>query len=121
VLAYRGRHNQEARTLRTRIIEISDLAVAIEDRMAELNLSATATARLLDVSPQRLSQWRHGTRINMDARLQERIAAFLGITPLAVLELAGYSTSTRTTNLSSGNGPFPGLLCGKRLTLAAVA
>jgi transcriptional regulator with XRE-family HTH domain len=104
----------------TRTIEVADLVVEIERRMDECRLTANATAQALDISPQRLSQWRRGAAVHLDADLQRRLAAFLDVSPRKVLALLGYDTSD-VANLSAGNRPFPGLLCGKRLTLSTAA
>ena len=106
----------------TRTIEVPDLVIEIEHRMDGRGLTANATAQALDISPQRLSQWRRGAQVHLDADLQQRLAGFLGVSPRRVLELLGYSTSDDAANLSSGVEPFPGLLHGRRLTtLASVA
>jgi transcriptional regulator with XRE-family HTH domain len=105
----------------TRTIEVADLVDEIERRMEELSLSANATADRIGITAQRLSQWRRGTQVQLDPELQQRLAGFLGCSPRRVLELLGYSTSDGIANLSAGNGPFPGLLCGRTLTLSAVA
>ena len=105
-----------------RTIEVADLVDEIERRMEELDLSANATADRIGITAQRLSQWRRGTHVMLDPDLQQRLALFLGCSPRRVLELLGYSTSDGVANLSSGDQPFPGLLCGRSLTtLAAVA
>lgn len=89
-----------------RTIVLSDLVTALEDAVEARDISYRMAADELGVSPQRLSQWRRGARIEWSAGLQQRMAAFLGVSPRDVLELDGLDVSERplsAANLRSAN------------------
>lgn len=79
----------------TRQIEVSDLVIAIEERITELGITDAEGARRIGISPQRLSQWKRGASINLDGGLQRDAAKFLGVAPRRVLELMGYDLGSR--------------------------
>ena len=94
-----------------RAIYLSDLVTAIEEKVEARGISYRTAAAELDVSPQRLSQWRRGARIDWSAPLQQRIAAFLAVSPLEVLEMDGLDVSTDpvpAANLTSVGTTNPG-------------
>ena len=96
-----------------RAIYLSDLVTALEETVEARGISYRTAAVELDVSPQRLSQWRRGARIDWSAALQKRIAAFLGVSPLDVLEMDGLDVSTDpvdAANLADDASPVPGLV-----------
>lgn len=78
-----------------RTIEVSDLVIALERRIEERGISDAQAARELDVSPQSLSQWKRGGRIQLDRNraLQRRLAMFLSVSPTEVLALHGFDVS----------------------------
>lgn len=86
----------------TRIVEISDLVAAIEERMAESGLSKSEAARQLGVPRQSLQQWLHGVTPTINADNQQAFAQFLGVAPRRVLELAGFSLDSRASRGSHG-------------------
>lgn len=75
-------------------IEVSDLVVAILERIDELDITEAEAARRLDVSPQRLNNWKRGTTVNLDGDLQASIASFLNTSPRRVVELLGLSVDS---------------------------
>jgi transcriptional regulator with XRE-family HTH domain len=77
-------------------ILVSDLVVAIEERIEELGLTdnKSAAARAIGVSRQRLDGWLRGGNPEMNARTQMMLARFLRVPPREVLELAGLDLSS---------------------------
>lgn len=95
-----------------RVIVLSDLVDAIESEVARRGTSFNQAAAELGVSPQRMSQWRRGARVDWTPDLQRRVGAFLGRSPLEVLELSGLDVSTDpvdAANLTSAASAVPGL------------
>lgn len=78
----------------TLTFEVSDLVMAIRDRIDDLNISDAEAARRLDVSPQRLNGWKRGSKVNLDGDLQQRLCEFLGVSHARIVELLGLSVSS---------------------------
>lgn len=83
----------------SKTIEISDLNVAIEERIRELGLedNKSAAARRIGVSRQRLDGWLRGSTPEMNADNQKLLAQFLEVPPREVLTLAGLSLSSEAS------------------------
>jgi transcriptional regulator with XRE-family HTH domain len=101
--------------LMARTIVLSQLVDEIETAVEERGLSYNQAARQIGVSPQRLSQWRRGGRVEWTAQLQRQLAGFLRVSPVEVLKMDGLDVSTEPVdpaNLDLVAGPNPGSVSG---------
>jgi transcriptional regulator with XRE-family HTH domain len=101
--------------LMARTIVLSQLVDEIETAVEERGLSYNQAARQIGVSPQRLSQWRRGGRVEWTAQLQRQLAGFLRVSPAEVLKMDGLDVSTEPVdpaNLDLVAGPNPGSVSG---------
>ena len=80
-------------------LEFVELNWAIRRRVAEFE-SARDAARALEVSPQTVINWVHGSPVRIaDRDMQHKLAAFLDVAPAEVLRMAGFDLSDQPANL----------------------
>lgn len=93
---------------------VTALHVAIDERVAELGLEGNKSkaAKRIGVSRQVYDGWLAGRMPKLQGpdSVQRKLALFLGISPLKVLDLAGYDTTDEFDEVELSSGVSGGYL-----------